>query len=143
MALKSVTSLTAPCSLALDDCFGPCTGVRIQGSVPNDCQRFAVNFSCGEEPNCNIAFHFNPRFDQNSVVFNSFQNHSWQCEQVMEGNPFKHGASFLLEFYITDQHFEVVVNKKVFGQFKHRIPLCEVKVLEIKPEVQIQKIELF
>ncbi|XP_059574282.1 galectin-7-like [Alligator mississippiensis] len=105
--------------------------------------RFSVNFICGEEPKSNIAFHFKPRFDQNSVVFNSFQNHSWQCEQVMEGNPFKHGASFLLEFYITDQHFEVVLNKKVFGQFKHRIPLCGVKVLEINPEVQIQKIELF
>ncbi|XP_059574997.1 galectin-4-like [Alligator mississippiensis] len=119
----------------------------IQASVPlclrQVWMRFAVNFSCGEEPNCYIAFHFNPRFDQNSVVFNSFQNHGWQCEQVMDENPFKHGASFLLEFYITDQHFEVVVNKKVFGQFIHRIPLCGVKVLEITPKVDIQKIELF
>ncbi|XP_059574281.1 galectin-7-like isoform X2 [Alligator mississippiensis] len=143
MALKSVTSLTVPCSLAFQDCFRPGMGVRIRGSVPCGSQWFSVDFSCGEEPNCYIAFHFKPHFDQNCVVFNSFQNHGWQSEQVMEGNPFKHGASFLLEFYITDQHFEVVVNKKVFGQFKHRIPLCGVKVLEINPEVQIQKIELF
>ncbi|XP_006037006.1 galectin-7-like [Alligator sinensis] len=143
MALKCVTGLTAPCALVFHDLSPPCTGVRIQGSVPSDCQRFSVDFCCGEETNHDVAFHFNPRFDQNTVVCNSFQNQKWQSEQTNAENPFRHETCFQLDFSITNEHFEVLVNNEVFERFRHRIPLCHVKVLEVGPKVDIHKIEFF
>ncbi|KYO47935.1 galectin-7 [Alligator mississippiensis] len=143
MALKSVTGLTTPCVLVLDCGFQAGRHVRIQGSVPCGSQWFSVNFCCSDGPSCDIAFHFNPRLDQNCVVFNTFQNRSWQCNQTKEENPFKHGASFQLDIHITEEHFEVLVNNNVFDRYSHRIPLCQVKSLEVQPKVDIHKIEFF
>ena len=43
--------------------------------------RFAVNFCCGEDDDCDIAFHFNPRLAEKCSVRNSFAGGDWQEEE--------------------------------------------------------------
>ncbi|CAH0698384.1 unnamed protein product [Spodoptera exigua] len=53
--------------------------------------RFAINFLCGSR---DIAFHFNPRFDQNYIVRNSCIEGSWGAEETSGGMPLVKGEAF-------------------------------------------------
>lgn len=43
--------------------------------------RFAVNFCCGGDDDCDIAFHFNPRLAEKCSIRNSFVGGDWQAEE--------------------------------------------------------------
>ena len=51
-----------------------------------------INLRCGND----IAFHLNPRFDQNTVVCNTLINSSWGPEQysISQAMPFSRGQGF-------------------------------------------------
>lgn len=54
--------------------------------------RFHINLRSGSD----IAFHLNPRFDENVVVRNTQINSSWGCEErsLPQKMPFARGRSF-------------------------------------------------
>ncbi|XP_066511770.1 galectin-4-like [Hoplias malabaricus] len=107
-----------------------------QGVVPSDCDRFAINLKCGPEDADDIAFHFNPRLSNSSVVRNSFRNGSWGMEEISEG-PFVKGGAFDLFIFPEHNGYVVVVNGHVLCTFKHRIPLEKVSFLNINGDVFI------
>lgn len=43
--------------------------------------RFAVNLCCGEDDDCDIAYHFNPRLQENCSIRNTFSGGEWQNEE--------------------------------------------------------------
>lgn len=70
--------------------------------------RFAVNFTVGQGPGADVAFHFNPRFDGwDKVVFNTKQDGKWGGEERKRSMPFRKGASFELVFMVLAEHYKV------------------------------------
>lgn len=70
--------------------------------------RFQVNLQCGEAEGSDIAMHFNPRFDGwDKVVFNSFQNGSWESEDNVQNMPFSKGQAFELVIAVTAEGYQV------------------------------------
>merc|ERR1719318_1102994 len=55
--------------------------IVIQGYVPPNPDRFAVNLQTGSHKSSKIALHFNPRFADNLVVRNSFRKECWENEE--------------------------------------------------------------
>uniref|UniRef100_A0A8C3I2Z4 Galectin n=1 Tax=Chrysemys picta bellii TaxID=8478 RepID=A0A8C3I2Z4_CHRPI len=107
--------------------------------------RFDVNFRCGGDRKNEIAFHFKALFqeDRNSVVFNSLLNKEWGQEEERCSSPLRKGTSFQLQFVITENGYKVIVNNKRFYEYSHRIPIEQVKFLQVTGAVEVQQIEIF
>ncbi|XP_034974319.1 galectin-5 isoform X2 [Zootoca vivipara] len=125
----------------------------IQGFVGTYTERFAVNFLC---PNGDIAFHFNPRFDQlKPVVVCNTQMKSkkplwkfwesdedfWGKEEIATGTPFTQDNSFDMTIDVESGCYQVYVNGNHFLEYKHRLPPKRVQTLEIKGDVSVNHFE--
>ncbi|XP_023817069.1 galectin-4 isoform X2 [Oryzias latipes] len=115
--------------------------IYIQGSIPKDISRFHVNLRCNESASGDIALHFNPRFDGlDKVVFNSYRNGSWESEEKVRSMPFTAGQAFETVIGVGAQGYEVKVNGKDFHTFKHRLPVQEVRGIQVEGDVSVQSI---
>uniref|UniRef100_A0A3P9HJT2 Galectin n=1 Tax=Oryzias latipes TaxID=8090 RepID=A0A3P9HJT2_ORYLA len=115
--------------------------IYIQGSIPKDISRFHVNLRCNESASGDIALHFNPRFDGlDKVVFNSYRNGSWESEEKVRSMPFTAGQAFETVIGVGAHGYEVRVNGKDFHTFKHRLPVKEVRGIQVEGDVSIQSI---
>uniref|UniRef100_A0A8C5PWD0 Galectin n=1 Tax=Leptobrachium leishanense TaxID=445787 RepID=A0A8C5PWD0_9ANUR len=95
--------------------------VVVRGFVPVGAQRLNINFSVSSSNE--IALHFNPQINQNSVVRNSFLGGSWgQEEQKHPFNPFLPGQYFDISIRCGDDRYKIYVNGQHFCDYKHRFP---------------------
>ncbi|XP_064408622.1 galectin-9-like [Latimeria chalumnae] len=110
----------------------------IQGQILPNAKRFAINLLCGDG---NIAFHFNPRFDESTptVVCNTKQSLCWGQEE-RKHMPFQRGVYFELIINVKSHCFQVSVNGQHFLEYRHRLPLCSVDRLGIEGDVHINSI---
>uniref|UniRef100_A0A670YXE8 Galectin n=1 Tax=Pseudonaja textilis TaxID=8673 RepID=A0A670YXE8_PSETE len=94
--------------------------------------KFQVNFQCGncEMPKSDVAFHFNVRFDENCIVCNSHEKGSWQQEERKHDMVFRRGHPFEIRYL-------VLVDGKLYLEFKHRIPLSRVDTIGISGELDV------
>ncbi|XP_043910585.1 galectin-9B-like [Protopterus annectens] len=116
--------------------------VAVQGQVHSYCDRFVVNFQCGTSvnPRSDIAFHFNPRFDENCVVCNTLQHQNWGSEERKYEVPFILGQRFEILFLTRASSFMVAVNGSHFLEYKHRIPLSRVDTIHVSGQIQLSLI---
>lgn len=88
----------------------------------------------------NIAFHFNPRFNEaggkNIVVMNSRigGKDGWGEEIKCENFPFEHQRPFALMILVEQDSFKVAVNGKHAYDFKHRCDFKDVGKLFQQPK---------
>ncbi|XP_014845340.1 PREDICTED: galectin-4-like isoform X2 [Poecilia mexicana] len=117
--------------------------VYIQGSVPENITRFRINLLCGESDSSDVALHFNPRFDGwDKVVFNSRKDGSWMSEEKIRRMPFSKGEAFELVIMITSKGFQTKVNGKDFFLFPHRLPVEQIRAIQVSGDVSIQTINI-
>ncbi|XP_023604210.1 galectin-9B-like isoform X1 [Myotis lucifugus] len=104
--------------------------------------RFAVNFQTGFSDN-DIAFHFNPRFEEGGyVVCNTKQKGRWGQEVRMTPNPFKIGIPFEISFLVENSGFQVVVNGKDFTKYTQDVPLHLVDTISFTGGVEVTQISI-
>lgn len=118
--------------------------VVIQGSVPDDSDRFQVDFQCGSstKPRADVAFHFNPRFKRSgSIICNTLEKEKWGWEEITYQMPFQKGKLFKIVFMVLKDKFQVSVNEKHLLLYNHRINLERIDTLGIYGKVQIQTIQ--
>ncbi|XP_048756037.2 galectin-4-like [Ostrea edulis] len=114
--------------------------VFIQGDFPvGGDSSFGINFKCGRG-NADVAFHFNTRVGQGCVVRNTLQNGSWQQEERGGGLPFSVGQHFEMIFLVEEKQFKVAVNGKHFIEYRHRIPIARVNILQITHGINVRVI---
>ncbi|XP_073178364.1 galectin-9-like [Lepidochelys kempii] len=117
---------------------GLCEGkmVLIQGIVQTFVKSFVVNLRCG---NGDIAFHFNPRFNEGRpvVVCNTEQNGCWGPEERTYHMPFQPGIYFEVIINVKGHCYQVSVNGQHFLEYRHRLSLHTVQTLEIKGNVTV------
>ncbi|XP_073719405.1 galectin-5-like [Misgurnus anguillicaudatus] len=88
-----------------------------------------------------IAFHYNPRFDQNRVVCNTWDG-QWGPEEFPAGMPFKACQPFEISISCTDHSFNVCVNGQHVCSYKHRfLSLNEIDVFEVLGDLQINHVD--
>ncbi|XP_023223799.1 galectin-4-like isoform X1 [Centruroides sculpturatus] len=117
--------------------------IMISGSVNHGANRFHIDFSRGNtRHDCDIALHFNPRFEQRVVVRNSYENGRWQNEEIEPYSlPFTVGKDFVILFLVEQNHFKIAVNGRHYTEFKHRLPYQTIDKLNIEGSVKISRIE--
>ncbi|KAL8185849.1 UNVERIFIED_CONTAM: Galectin-8 [Gekko kuhli] len=117
--------------------------VVVRGFVPEDSDRFQVDFQCGNsvKPRADVAFHFNPRFKKSGcIVCNTLKQERWGWEEITYEMPFEKGKSFEIVFMVLLDKFQVAVNGKHLLLYKHRIDLEKIDTLGIYGKVQVQMI---
>lgn len=101
--------------------------------------RFALNFLAGED----TAFHFNPRFDEGTVVRNSkTEEEGWGEEERDGGMPFKPTQAFHLLLIPETKRYAVFVDGHEFITYKHRIPMDQVDALQITGDLHVIELKL-
>ncbi|XP_067866665.1 galectin-4-like isoform X2 [Heterodontus francisci] len=113
--------------------------IMIKGRVLPHSNRFHVNLQCGlMAQHCDIAFHFNPRFEcPGYVVCNTFENQRWCSEERKHEVPIQKGETFQLLILVQNDSYKVAVNDRHFLEFKHRIPVSRVNTITIDGQVEV------
>ncbi|XP_030626576.1 galectin-8 [Chanos chanos] len=117
--------------------------ILIQGSVPNDTERFQIDLTCGNstKPRADVAFHFNPRFKRSPcIVCNTLKQERWGKEEIHYKMPFTKGAGFEIVVLVQKDLYKVAVNGAHVLEYRHRVDLSKVDTLAISGKVQIQAI---
>ncbi|XP_068110513.1 galectin-3 [Hyperolius riggenbachi] len=111
--------LKVPYTLPLPGGLVPGLVLTLQGMVSPNCKRFGFDLKNGD----NIAFHFNPRFDEqpNVVVRNSMLRGQWGSEERGAPKfPFTKGQPFKIQIRCDQDQYSVAVNNEMFCQYRHR-----------------------
>jgi len=114
--------------------------ITISGRSNNNASRFELNLLAGNYNGADVAFHFNPRFDQHEVVRNSCQGGGWGAEEKQGGFPLHPGQPFEIQIVCFPEHYQVNCNGHAWFTFRHRIPYQNVQALQVKGDVQITNV---
>ncbi|XP_066551633.1 galectin-9 isoform X2 [Amia ocellicauda] len=113
--------------------------ITIQGNPNISATRFHFNLRC----TLGIAFQFNPRFDENLVVRNSFLNGKWGQEERGGGMPFHRGQPFMITLICEKQRLKVMVNGVLVFHFSHRVQqIQKIDILEVAGDVNLSSVSI-
>ncbi|XP_032072014.1 galectin-5-like [Thamnophis elegans] len=121
--------------------FVPSKLIKVSGTVSPCAHRFHINLKTGLD----IAFHLNPRFDQNAIVRNSYLNLCWGPEErhLPCGMPLRRGQPFTICIQCEAHCFKVTVNGCHQFDYNHRIcNLFFINVLEVDGDITLTDIQI-
>uniref|UniRef100_A0A2K5XYP4 Galectin n=1 Tax=Mandrillus leucophaeus TaxID=9568 RepID=A0A2K5XYP4_MANLE len=118
----------------------PSKSIILTGTVLPSAQRFHINLCSGSH----IAFHLNPRFDENAVVRNTQINNCWGSEErsLPRKMPFVRGQSFSV-WILCDAHcLKVAVDGQHLFEYYHRLRnLSAINKLEVGGDIQLTHVQ--
>ncbi|XP_045745417.1 galectin-9 isoform X3 [Mirounga angustirostris] len=118
----------------------PSKNIFVSGTILPTAQRFHINLRSGSD----IAFHLNPRFDENVVVRNTQINSSWGSEErsLSRKMPFARGQSFSVLITCEGYGFKVAVDGQHLLEYCHRLKnLPAINNLEVGGDVQLTHVQ--
>ncbi|XP_066536655.1 galectin-3b isoform X2 [Hoplias malabaricus] len=142
-APQTTQSLTVPFSMALPRGVFDKMLITIQGEVKPNAKAFTIDLTRQGD----LAFHFNPRFNENGrqvIVRNSMIGKQWGKEERSASSfPFAPGKPFELKILCTSTEFKVAVNKSHLLEFKHRVrELNQINQLSVFNDVTLSSVNL-
>ncbi|XP_020340783.1 galectin-9 isoform X2 [Oncorhynchus kisutch] len=115
----------------------PGRNITIQGVVNHNADKFCINLRF----NSGVAFHFNPRFNENVVVRNSLLKEQWGPEERTGGMPFYRGQPFMVIIMCDTQCYRVMVNGALMFSYNHRHFLFQqIDILEVEGDVSLSAV---
>ncbi|KRX62780.1 32 kDa beta-galactoside-binding lectin [Trichinella sp. T9] len=120
------------------DGFKPGRRLFVSGVPADGAKKFNINLCSGPD----IAFHFNPRFNEKKVVRNAMVNGSWGNEERNGDFPFDKKKNFDILFVCEAQAIQVYVNNMEFTNFVHRVAPEKIDSLKIEGDLELQLIHL-
>ncbi|KAM8962038.1 grifin [Pelodytes ibericus] len=122
---------------------GICPGwsVIIKGETSSSENDFEINFLA--ETGDQVAFHFNPRFSEGSIICNSFLASRWGQEERTDTFPMEPKEPFLVEIYSDQEHFQVFVDDNKIMQYRHRMKqLSSINKVQILNDIILSSVEM-
>ncbi|KAM3910582.1 galectin-4-like [Leptodactylus fuscus] len=117
--------------------------VCVQATLPSNYNRFAINFTTGQEDTSDTAFHMNVRYDgRDRCVFNTKEGGVWGAEEMKRDVPFKSGKIFMIMYEVTCNNYQVFANGAPYYEYGHRIPLAQVNTLQVAGDICVQHLSI-
>uniref|UniRef100_A0A8C5E6Y0 Galectin n=1 Tax=Gouania willdenowi TaxID=441366 RepID=A0A8C5E6Y0_GOUWI len=125
-------ALMVPHELPLHAGIMPRLLITIMGEPLPGADRFNVDFVKGSE----VVFHFNPRFNEQTVIRNSNLGGYWGPEERDGPFPFVQGRRFELKILVEEDMFKVAVDGTHLLEYEHRVGgLEEVTLLRVEGDI--------
>ncbi|KFO25591.1 Galectin-9 [Fukomys damarensis] len=118
----------------------PSKVITVSGIISPNAKRFHINLRCGSD----VAFHLNPRFDQNTVVRNTQIQGRWGAEErsLPFTMPFRQGQGFLVGIICEGHCYRVTVDGQHLLEYAHRLKdLRAVNNLEVAGDIQLTHVQ--
>ncbi|XP_025871999.1 galectin-9 isoform X1 [Vulpes vulpes] len=118
----------------------PSKSIIVSGTILPGAKRFHINLRSGND----IAFHLNPRFNENTVVRNTQINNSWGSEErsLPRKMPFVQGQSFSVWIMCEGHCFKVAVDGQHLFEYYHRLKnLPAINNMEVAGDVQLTHVQ--
>ncbi|XP_053768043.1 galectin-5-like isoform X2 [Desmodus rotundus] len=132
--------LNSPYFTAIPGGLSPYKSITVLGNILSSADSMHINLRCGND----IAFHLNPRFNQNTLVRNTQINGSWGPEETClpQAMPFYRGQGFSVCITCDDISFKVAVNGQHLLNYNHRLKdLPAINVLEVGGDIQLTHVQ--
>ncbi|XP_056390703.1 grifin [Hyla sarda] len=122
---------------------GLCPGwsLILKGETSSTADAFEINFlsDSGDQ----IAFHFNPRFSEGSIICNSFLSSQWGKEERTDTFPMEANDPFQIEIYSDRENFQVFVDDNKIILYRHRTKhLAAITKVQILNDINISSVEI-
>ncbi|XP_023575612.1 galectin-9-like [Octodon degus] len=117
----------------------PSRVITVSGIVLKNAQRFYINLCTDSD----IAFHFNPRFDENTVVRNTEIQGLWGTEErsLPFNMPFRQGYSFTVMITCQAECYSVSMDGKHLLDYAHRLKdLQSIVHLEVDGDLELNSV---
>ncbi|KAI9537794.1 hypothetical protein NQZ68_022456 [Dissostichus eleginoides] len=136
-------SLTVPYSMTLPSGVYDKMLITIAGTIKSNADMFTVDLKTPTD----LAFHFNPRFNEGGkkvIVRNSCISKKWgKEERDLQNFPFIPGQPFEMKILCTNKEFKVAVNNSHVLTFHHRVSnLRSINTLNIFRDVTLSKVNV-
>ncbi|XP_061031107.1 galectin-9 isoform X2 [Eubalaena glacialis] len=118
----------------------PSKRITVSGTVLSNAQRFYINLCSGRD----IAFHLNPRFDEDAVVRNTQINSRWGSEErsLSRQMPFCRGQSFSVWIMCEGSCLKLAVDGQHLCEYYHRLKnLPAINSLEVGGDIQLTYVQ--
>ncbi|XP_007183972.1 galectin-9 isoform X2 [Balaenoptera acutorostrata] len=118
----------------------PSKSITVSGTVLSNAQRFYINLCSGRD----IAFHLNPRFDEDAVVRNTQINSCWGSEErsLSRQMPFFRGQSFSVWIMCEASFLKLAVDGQHLCEYYHRLKnLPAINSLEVGGDIQLTYVQ--
>ncbi|XP_011494826.1 PREDICTED: tectonin beta-propeller repeat-containing protein [Ceratosolen solmsi marchali] len=145
----NVVGTNLPFESVLQNGFESGSSLNISVCIHDDADRISFNLVChyttinknkqSTESN-GVAFHFNPRLNENVIIRNTYENNQWGAEERSGESPLKAGANFSLLINCEDRGYRVFINNVEFTYFCHRIPPQNITHLRIKGKMTLSSV---
>ncbi|CAH1403666.1 unnamed protein product [Nezara viridula] len=113
----------------------------VEGVILKYGLRFTINLLYGFNE---IAFHLNPRLDQNYIARNTYLNGVWGDEEGfgLMKSPLLSGKGFQIMVFVSQDAYLVCVNGCHMFSFSHRVPPEKVEKIEIFGDIDLKAASL-
>ncbi len=122
------------------------TMIKVKLTVKHNPTRFDINLqnSMRENPSPNIAFHFNPRFNDATIRCNSLKGGRWDPneEKAAPFFPFVAGGTFEISILCMKKCYVVLVDGNKMVEYIHRQRVHTVNALSVRGDVVIREITM-
>ncbi|XP_037936661.1 tectonin beta-propeller repeat-containing protein-like [Teleopsis dalmanni] len=124
----------------------PCgTELEIAGCVYDDADQIRFDLQCHPKIKVRhkvdkyrvIAMHINPRFNENTIVFNSMDDSEWLEEIRYNKMVFAPGATFTLKIKAQQNYYKIFVNNAHFADYTYRTDPESVTCLYVSGRVKL------
>ena len=113
--------------------------IKIFGKTERNAIRFAIDLMTATQ---DVAFHFNPRIKDGSIVRNSRLNNDWYNEErEIRVMPFAKDQTFTLIISVEKELYRLFLNGIYLLDFRHRLPYRSVTSIAIDGDIQVWWIE--
>jgi hypothetical protein len=115
--LRVYNNPVLPCTRVITGGLNYDKEIQIIGLVLEHWKRFEVNLINIDD----IALHFNPRFEENCIVFNTQRNERWGNEERLDWSAFSTSKYFQLNIRVENSCYSISINGQHVYNYKHRV----------------------
>ncbi|KFQ36379.1 Galectin-2, partial [Mesitornis unicolor] len=113
--------------------------LKIKGKISDDTDGFSINLGSSSS---DLAFHFNPRFNEPVIVCNSRCSSAWQAEQRENHLCFSKGSTTKIIIEMLADKFQVKLPDGHEVKFPNRHSYSKISYLSVKGGFRVTSFKL-